>query len=237
MCSLLKSFILYFRPQQVWPSFWTLGPETTWPGSGEIDIIEAINEMDHNQVALHTTVGCYQANITTQSGSTFEIDCSTPQGCDVGENKPNSFGTSFAEAGGGVFALQLDTAGISMWFFSVCCTFIVFRLDLTLPQRPNIPPSLQQATTSSQLDISTWGIPTASYPNSTCTMETFFPPQQLVLLTTLCGVWYVQTEILILSFNLYVWYKGWNTIGLRGDLSNAYWLLCTSCPLRSKVHY
>ena len=122
--------------------------------------------------------------------------------------------------------------------FSVYVAHLLFfRLDLTLPQRPNIPPSLQQATTSSQLDISTWGIPTASYPNSTCTMETFFPPQQLVLLTTLCGVWYVQTEILILSFNLYVWYKGWNTIGLRGDLSNAYWLLCTSCPLRSKVHY
>lgn len=103
----------------MWPAFWTLGPETTWPGAGEIDIIEAINEMTNNQVALHTTVGCYQANVTTQSGNTFEIDCSTPQGCDVGESKPNSYGESFAFAGGGVFALQLDAAGINLWFFSV----------------------------------------------------------------------------------------------------------------------
>ena len=117
----------------MWPAFWTLGPETTWPGSGEIDIIEAINEMGNNQVALHTTVGCYQANSTTQSGTTFETDCSTPQGCDVGENKPNSFGESFVEAGGGVFALQYDASGINLWFFSVChrtfycLSFLIFH--------------------------------------------------------------------------------------------------------------
>lgn len=110
----------------MWPSFWTLGPETTWPGSGEIDIIEAINEMTNNQVALHTTVGCTQANNPPQSGNTFEIDCSTPQGCDVGESKPNSYGSSFAAAGGGVFALQLDVAAINMWFFSVCRYIYLF---------------------------------------------------------------------------------------------------------------
>ena len=146
MCSLLNLFILYFRPQQVWPSFWTLGPETTWPGSGEIDIIEAINDMENNQVALHTDVGCYQANVTTQSGTTFEIDCSTPQGCDVGENKPNSYGESFAGAGGGVFALQLDAAGINMWFFSVCRTLLFVALishylsDPRSPQASNKQP-------------------------------------------------------------------------------------------------
>lgn len=92
--------------------------------------------------------------------------------------------------------------------------FIFFALILTLyPQRPDIPAVIQQATTSSQMDISTWGIPTASYPNSTCAMESFFPPQQLVLLTTLCGVWYVQKgNPFIISFtNLKkkcFWYKG-----------------------------
>ena len=146
MCSLLNLFNLYFRSQQVWPSFWTLGPETTWPGSGEIDIIEAINDMENNQVALHTDVGCYQANVTTQSGTTFEIDCSTAQGCDVGENKPNSYGESFAEAGGGVFALQLDAAGINLWFFSVCRTSMSFALishyfrDPISPQSSNKQP-------------------------------------------------------------------------------------------------
>lgn len=117
----------------MWPSFWTFGPETTWPGSGEIDIIEAINDMTNNQVALHTDVGCYQANVTTQSGTTFNIDCSTASGCDVGENQPNSYGPSFTAAGGGVFALQLDASGIAMWFFSVCRTLLFFCLDFTLP--------------------------------------------------------------------------------------------------------
>ena len=110
----------------MWPSFWTLGIETPWPTAGEIDIIEAINNMNNNQVALHTTPGCYQANVTTQSGTTYDHDCSTPEGCDVAENKPNSWGVEFANAGGGVFALQIDDTGIFVWFFSVCLPSFYF---------------------------------------------------------------------------------------------------------------
>jgi len=157
----------------VWPSFWTLGPQSTWPGSGEIDIIEAINGMDHNEYALHTNRGCFQANVTSQSGTTVGRDCSTRSGCLVAENKPASYGKSFKAAGGGVFALQLDVSGINIWFFS----------------RPNVPAVIQQATTSSQMDISTWGLPTASYPNTACDIKKFFPPQEIILLTTLCGIW------------------------------------------------
>lgn len=104
----------------MWPSFWTFGTEQTWPGAGEIDIIESINNMNNNQVALHTTPGCFQANVTTQTGVTLERDCSTPQGCLVAETKPNSYGPSFTAAGGGVFAAQIDATGVYMWFFSVC---------------------------------------------------------------------------------------------------------------------
>ena len=145
--SIYLLFISIFKLQhQVWPSFWTLGTETTWPGSGEIDIIEAINDMTYNQVALHTPVGCYQANVTTQSGTTDDIDCSTPQGCLVQENKANSYGPDFVAAGGGVFALQLDATGISMWFFSVCRTFFYLALvshylsDPTSPQSSHKQP-------------------------------------------------------------------------------------------------
>jgi len=104
---------------QVWPSFWTLGTDKEWPGGGEIDVIEGINMMDHNQIALHTTPGCFQAQNSGQTGQTIEGDCSTPQGCLVAENKPNSWGPGFAQAGGGVWALQIDVAGIFVWYWSV----------------------------------------------------------------------------------------------------------------------
>ena len=187
----------------MWPSFWTLGPQSTWPGSGEIDIIEAINDMDHNEYALHTTRGCFQANVTSQSGTTVGRDCSDRSGCLVAENKPASYGKAFRAAGGGVFALQLDVTGANIWFFSVCYIIVFFLLIFhTTSQRPDIPAVIQQATTSSQMDISTWGLPTASYPNTACDMQKFFKPQEIILLTSLCGIWYVKRETLMLSFNL-----------------------------------
>jgi hypothetical protein len=203
----------------VWPSFWTLGPQTTWPGSGEIDIIEAINNQVNNQIALHTPVGCYQANVTTQSGETRGKDCSTDSGCLVVENKQNSYGKAFATAGGGVFALLIDASGVYSWFFSVCHIIILlFWFDFTLPQRANIPASIQQATASSQMDLTTWGIPTASYPNSTCDIQKSFPPQELVLLTTLCGVWYVKRKSFCIASTL--------IFGIRAGVPGIYRSTC-----------
>lgn len=104
----------------MWPSFWTLGVgEQEWPANGEIDIIEGINMMNHNQVALHSRPGCIQAANPPQSGQTLETNCSLDRGCIVAENKPNSFGSGFAQAGGGVFAVQMDISGVFVWFWSV----------------------------------------------------------------------------------------------------------------------
>lgn len=117
--------------------------------------------------------------------------------------------------------------------FQCMSHFFCFDLGFTLLQRPNIPANIQQATTSSQIDTSSWGIPTGSYPNSTCNMQTFFPPQQLVLLTTLCGVWYAeQNSLYLTSINVQRSLKqGGNTFDLPVDLSNAYWFLCMLCSL------
>jgi hypothetical protein len=112
-------FCLILSPQ-VWPSFWTYGIEQEWPLAGEIDIIEGINGMNNNQIALHTTPGCFQARNPGQTGSTLETDCSKDQGCIVAEKKPNSFGAGFATAGGGVYAIQISASGIYSWFWSVC---------------------------------------------------------------------------------------------------------------------
>ncbi len=105
---------------QVWPAFWTLGMQTEWPNSGEVDIIESINMMNNNQIALHALPGCVKTEAPgQQTGRTIEGDCSTPKGCIVAETKPNSFGPGFAQAGGGVFASQFAASGIYAWFWSV----------------------------------------------------------------------------------------------------------------------
>ncbi|KAF9003228.1 hypothetical protein BDQ17DRAFT_489203 [Cyathus striatus] len=157
----------------VWPAFWTKGQ--TWPDNGEIDILEAINLMQNNQMALHTLPGCFQPTNAndTQRGISGNIDCSTPSGCVVAETAPNSFGPGFAAAGGGVYAAQFDVSGIYIWFWS----------------RPNIPPSVTQSTSSSAIDISDWGLPSASYPAGSCDITQFFGAQQLVIDVTLCGIW------------------------------------------------
>ncbi|KAF8887238.1 concanavalin A-like lectin/glucanase domain-containing protein [Gymnopilus junonius] len=195
----------------VWPAFWTYGIEETWPLAGEIDFIEAINDMTNNQVALHTTPGCFQAANPPQTGHTIETDCSKPQGCIVGESKPNSFGQGFAQAGGGVYALLMEPTGVSSWFWS----------------RADIPAAIASATSSSTMDISSWGLPTASYSSSACNMTQFFPPQNLVLLTTLCGVWQVGAGVpSIYSSTCHTPTNNCvndNVIGNGSNYANAYW--------------
>ncbi|KAF5380159.1 hypothetical protein D9615_006142 [Tricholomella constricta] len=171
----------------VWPAFWTKGPK--WPDNGEIEyvlqfclqayllnrdsIMEAINLMDYNQMALHTLPGCMHTTPPNQMGVSKELDCSMPSGCVVAETAPNSYQAGFAAAGGGVFAAQFDVSGIFIWFWS----------------RPNIPLSILQATSASPIDISEWGPPSASFPSTTCNITQFFSPQNLVFDITLCGIW------------------------------------------------
>ncbi|KAF8627936.1 hypothetical protein AX17_006091 [Amanita inopinata Kibby_2008] len=157
----------------VWPSFFTFGIEKEWPHGGEIDIIEAINDLGNNQMALHADRGCTQYNPPGQTGRTLEMNCTTNRGCIVAETKQNSFGESFAQAGGGVWATQIDVSGIYIWFWS----------------RPDIPNFIATATSTSTMDPSMWGPPSASYPALGCNYTQFFTPQQLVLVTTLCGGW------------------------------------------------
>ncbi|TFY64597.1 hypothetical protein EVJ58_g2524 [Rhodofomes roseus] len=154
----------------VWPAFWSTAPD--WPVGGEIDIVEGINTQPNNQFAIHTTEGCYHDNPPNQAGFNIDTNCSQASGCTVGINTQNSYQAGFAAAGGGVYATQYDTSGIYMWFWS----------------RPNVPASLSSSSTS--INISDWGTPTASFPNDqACNTTKFFKPQQLIFDITLCGDW------------------------------------------------
>ncbi|KAF8651149.1 hypothetical protein AX16_004851 [Volvariella volvacea WC 439] len=157
----------------VWPAFWSLGVGEEWPYAGEIDIIEGVNMMGNNQMALHADVGCAQGDPPGQTGQTLEGDCSQDRGCVVRETKPNSFGSGFAQAGGGVWAVQFDVSGIFIWFWS----------------RPDIPADVRDATPETPLDTAIWGPPSASYPAFGCNTTEYFGAQQLILLITLCGAW------------------------------------------------
>ncbi|KAF9240470.1 concanavalin A-like lectin/glucanase domain-containing protein [Melanogaster broomeanus] len=156
----------------VWPAFWSFG--SNWPDDGEIDIIEGINLMDSNQMAIHTTPGCTHSDNVDQLGATGSTtDCSLGPGCTVTETSPNSFEADFATAGGGVWATQFDTSGIYIWFWS----------------RPDVPPSIALANSTSSMDTSQWGTPHATYLSATCDISQYFTPQNLVLDITLCGDW------------------------------------------------
>ncbi|TFY63493.1 hypothetical protein EVG20_g6292 [Dentipellis fragilis] len=185
----------------VWPAFWTKGP--LWPDNGEIDIIEAINvravpvpvlvPYRHPVLTSDTQIG-HEPQSTGSQGPT---DCSLGSGCVVSETKPNSFNEGFAQAGGGVFATQFDVSGIFMWYWSVRHSFMVLSSEDNTDadwgawgfQRADIPASIQQATSTSSIDISQWGTPSASFPASGCNIPQYFTAQNLVFDITLCGVW------------------------------------------------
>ena len=56
---------------------------------------------------------------TPHTGKINGTDCSVRDGCVVAETKANSYGAGFAQAGGGVYATQIDVSGINIWFWSV----------------------------------------------------------------------------------------------------------------------
>jgi len=155
----------------VWPAFWSQAP--AWPTGGEIDTFEGVNLVTENQMSLHTNPGCTITNAvqtSTQVGSTdCSFDANSNQGCVVFDPNTQSYGEAFAAAGGGIFATELASSGINIWFFP----------------RASIPASLQSNSTS--INTGDFGTPTANYPTTGCNIEQFFNPQNIIFDITLCG--------------------------------------------------
>ena len=68
-------FILYLSHMPFgcgsWPAFWTVGPN--WPNSGEIDVIEGVNQQSYDVTTLHTGTHCDFANTTRNlTGLTYQ---------------------------------------------------------------------------------------------------------------------------------------------------------------------
>lgn len=146
--------------RQVWPAVWTTGePWPTYGGNYnflnfyfacqrdlppfnispnidsishvEIDIIENVNLATANEMVVHTKSGCSKTTPAEQTSLTIDsADCSAASGCVVRETAPNSYGSAFAAAGGGVYAMQYDVSGILCVVFG---TSRALRLIAHLP--------------------------------------------------------------------------------------------------------
>jgi hypothetical protein len=167
----------------VWPSFWTQGDD--WPSNGEIDIMEGVNMVTTNQMALHTEGdGCYAstASDVAFTGVVENANCSTEynsnQGCAVTLNDTKSYGADFAAAGGGVYVAEYAGTGIKIWFLS----------------RADVPSSL--SASASSINTDDLGTPAAYYPSSTCDIDKYFGAQRMTLDITLCGSWAGTASVL-----------------------------------------
>lgn len=96
-----------------------LRPGPTWPVTGEIDIVEGVNDYTNNQATTHTDNGC---TLPTSNSSALGItgsivggtNCAAletnNEGCGFLASQSNSFGAAFNSNGGGVHASELSTS-------------------------------------------------------------------------------------------------------------------------------
>lgn len=142
---------------------WTAG--ATWPGSGEIDIMEGVNENDAAEFTIHSGPGCsvgdgeFSGKMTT-SDCDVEAEGQLPnEGCNVIGDNPASFGKNFNSNDGGVYAMEWTSDAISMWFFP----------------RGKIPTDVD----GNNPDPSTWGKPMAQFKGA-CDIDQTVDEQHLV---------------------------------------------------------
>ncbi|KAG8759579.1 hypothetical protein FRC14_005608 [Serendipita sp. 396] len=167
----------------VWGALWSKSAVSQWPEGGEVDIMEAVNKMPTNQMALHTDTACTvprdNPGQTGTPNGNF-LDCqiqrnadgtySNTAGCAVLDSNPASY-QDFASNQGGVWVTEYSAQAIKIWFFS----------------RPNVPDALKSANS---LDTTTLGTPTALFAQSaTCDMAKALRPQHMVITLTACGSW------------------------------------------------
>jgi len=149
--------------------------------SGEIDIIEGVNSATTNSMTLHTAPGCTISNNGSFSGHVETSNCyiNAPGqgdnvGCGIDATVDTTYGTSFNAVGGGVYATEWTSDGITVWHF----------------QRSQIPNDI----TSGSPDPSSWTEPLAKFQGS-CNFQTNFQSQSIVVDTTFCGSWAGQQSV------------------------------------------
>ncbi|KAG0143518.1 hypothetical protein CROQUDRAFT_66126 [Cronartium quercuum f. sp. fusiforme G11] len=157
-----------------WPAFWTVGDD--WPTQGEIDIVEGVNMLKKNQMTLHTSPGCLikKQMGRNATGDVYGTDCDAAAnynaGCGVGDPDPASYGKGFNDGGGGVFAMEWNSNGISIWRFP----------------RSAVPSDIM----NKQPNPKGWSRPVAFWDSAQCgAMREQFGQHRVVFDITVCGDW------------------------------------------------
>jgi hypothetical protein len=128
-----------------------------WPGDGEIDIIENVHSSSSNQVAWHTLpgtpflpspcsspyslLGCTLTTPGNFTGTAGAVTCDATinynTGCGIVDQSIASFGETFNEKGGGVYAMKWDQLSIDV------CAYIALlvrdNLEAKNPGRVLLP--------------------------------------------------------------------------------------------------
>ncbi|KAF3484119.1 1,3(4)-beta-glucanase [Arthroderma uncinatum] len=160
-----------------WPAFWTTS--SSWPSEGELDIIEGVNTQKQNAYALHTADGCSISQRPNFSGKIMTPNCDVKaagqaenQGCLIEDSKQQGYGPTFNQQGGGIFATEWTSNGISIWFF---------------PRGSNTTPA---DINSEHPDPSKWTEkPVAHFGGEACNIDKHVRNQRIIFNTAFCGGW------------------------------------------------
>ncbi|EAW10763.1 glycoside hydrolase family 16 protein [Aspergillus clavatus NRRL 1] len=189
-----------------WPALW-LADTYNWPLNGEIDVLETTNGgTEGNTVTLHTTQGCSVKGRRKQTGKALHSTCDDQHGtvgCDV-QAPPATYGPEFNENGGGVYAVELQHAGIRVWMFP----------------RSSIPEDLVKPHYSP--DPSSWGTPLADFPSTNCFTPQYFRNQSIIINIDLCGEMGAQPEVYSDLYNCPATCEEYVSGNAR-EFSEAYW--------------
>ncbi|KAJ9164872.1 Glycoside hydrolase family 16 protein [Coniochaeta hoffmannii] len=157
----------------LWPAFWMFGPN--WPSSGEIDIIEGVNNQQSNSVTLHTGAGCRMTNTGALASTKLaNADCQGNQGCGQQTSATNNYGAGFNAAGGGVYAVEWTSDHIAVWFFP--------RGDPTAAR-------LASPSGGAAPDPASFGQPMARFVGDSCSIDDHFVNNNIVFNIAYCGDW------------------------------------------------
>ena len=108
-----------------WPAVWMADP-SDWPGNGEIDVVETVNQGNTgNQMALHTSKNCQMKSRRAQTGTVHGTNCyngtNDNAGCAV-MGASSSYGAEANDDGGAVsvFHTIVDTILLCLHVPGLC---------------------------------------------------------------------------------------------------------------------